>query len=269
MSRFFIDHPIFAWVIALFIMMAGAFAMARLPVAQYPDIASPLITIAANYPGASAKTVEDTVTQVIEQQMGGIDNLLYMYSTSDSSGSTSINLAFETGTDTDIAQVQVQNKLQLALPLLPEEVQRQGTSVAKSAASLFLIIGFVSEDGKLTSAEIGDYVASNVKDALNRIPGVGQTTLSGAQYAMRVWCDPLKLEKYRLNPSDVIAVIREQNNQVAGGQVGASTARPGQEINITLNAASRLQTIEEFENILIRINLTAPFCGSKTSPALS
>ncbi|MDR2744634.1 MAG: efflux RND transporter permease subunit, partial [Desulfovibrio sp.] len=254
MSRFFIDRPIFACVISLFIMLFGALALNRLPVAQYPDIASPLITITANYPGASAKTVEDTVTQVIEQQMGGIDNLLYMYSTSDSSGTAIINLAFETGTDTDIAQVQVQNKLQLAAPLLPEEVQRQGTSVAKSTASLFLIIAFASEDGKMTEAEIGDYVASNIKDALSRLPGVGQVIMVGAQYAMRIWCDPLKLEKYRLNPSEVISIIREQNNQVAGGQVGASPARPGQEINLTLNASSLLRTVEDFENILLRIN---------------
>ncbi|MDR3175100.1 MAG: efflux RND transporter permease subunit [Desulfovibrio sp.] len=259
MSRFFIDRPIFAWVIALFVMMAGSLALIKLPVAQYPDIAPPLITITANYPGASAKTVEDSVTQVIEQQMGGIDNLLYIYSTSDSSGSAFVNLAFETGTDTDIAQVQVQNKLQLAEPLLPEEVQRQGTSVSKSTASMFLIAAFAAEDGKISGEELGDYVASNVKDVLSRLPGVGQVTLVGSQYAMRIWCDPLKLEQYRLNPSDIIAAVREQNNQVAGGQVGASPARPGQEINITLNASSRLKTVEEFENILLRINHDGSF----------
>ncbi|MDR1398241.1 MAG: efflux RND transporter permease subunit [Desulfarculales bacterium] len=254
MSDFFIDRPIFAWVIALFIMMAGSLALMKLPVAQYPDIASPLITVTANYPGASARTVEDSVTQVIEQQMGGIDNLLYIYSTSDSSGSSFINLAFETGTDTDIAQMQVQNKLRLAEPLLPEEVRRQGMSVSKSTASLFLIAAFAAEDEKISEEELGDYVASNVKDNLSRLPGVGQVMMVGSQYAMRIWCDPLKLEQYRLNPSDVIASVREQNNQATGGQTGASPARPGQEINITLNAASRLRTVEEFENILLRVN---------------
>ncbi|MDL2268518.1 efflux RND transporter permease subunit, partial [Desulfosarcina sp. OttesenSCG-928-G17] len=254
MSRFFIHRPIFAWVIAILIMMAGALALSTLPLAQYPDIAPPLISVTARYPGASAKTLEDTVTQVIEQQIRGIDNLLYMYSTSDSSGSAVVNFAFEIGTDTDIAQVQVQNKVQLALPMLPEAVQRQGLSVTKSSASLFLIAGFVSEDGVMSEADVGDYIASHVKDSLARIQGVGDVSLVGAQYAMRIWLDPGKMEQYGLNPSDIIAAVRQQNNQVAGGQVGAYPARAGQEINLTLNAASRLRSAEEFENILLRVN---------------
>ena len=254
MSNFFIDRPIFAWVIAVLIMMGGALALSTLPLAQYPDIAPPLISVTAQYPGASAKTLEDTVTQILERQISGIDNLLYMYSTSDSSGSALVNFAFEIGTDTDIAQVQVQNKVQLALPLLPDEVQRQGLSVSKSSASLFLIAGFVSEDGGMSEADVGDYIASNVKDSLSRIQGVGNVSLVGAQYAMRIWLDPRRMEQYGLNPSDIIAKVRQQNNQVAGGQIGAYPAQIGQEINLTLNASSRLRSAEEFENILVRVN---------------
>ena len=254
MARFFIDRPIFAWVIAILIMMAGSAALFTLPVAQYPEIASPEVAISARYPGASAKTVEDTVTQVIEQQMKGLDNLLYMYSTSDSSGQCTVNFAFKTGTDIDIAQVQVQNKLQLATPLLPEEVQRQGISVTKSVKNFLLVVSFYSEDGSMAEADIGDYVASNIKDPIGRIEGVGDTTLFGAQYGMRIWLDPARMEQYRLNPSDVIAAIREQNAQVTGGQVGAGPAPAGQQINVTINAASRLETVDQFRNILLRTN---------------
>lgn len=254
MSQFFIDRPIFAWVLAILTMIAGALSLATLPVALYPDIASPLVTVRTMYPGASAQSIEDTVTQVIEQQITGVDNLIYMYSTSESSGVATINFAFETGTDLDIAQVQVQNKVQLALPLLPEEVQRQGVSVTKNTASILLIVGLTSEDGSMNDADMGDYVASYIKDPIGRLEGVGSVTLFGAQYAMRVWCDPAKFEQYKLNPADVIAVIREQNNQSTGGQVGASPAISGQEINFTVTSSSRLRLVEEFENILIRIN---------------
>ena len=254
MAKFFIDRPIFAWVIAILIMMAGSLALATLPVAQYPDIASPEISVSATYPGASAKTVEDTVTQVIEQQMKGLDNLLYMYSTSDASGQATVNFAFKTGTNVDIAQVQVQNKLQLATPLLPEEVQRQGISVTKSTKNYLLVISFVSQDGSMSEADIGDYVASNIQDPLGRLEGVGDSTLFGAQYGMRIWLDPARMEQYRLNPSDIIGVIQEQNAQVAGGQVGAGPAPAGQQINVTINAASRLETVDQFRNILVRTN---------------
>ena len=254
MAHFFIDRPIFAWVIAILIMMGGGFALATLPIAQYPGIASPEVAISAIYPGASAKTVEETVTQVIEQQMKGIDNLMYMYSNSDSSGQATINFAFEAGTDIDIAQVQVQNKLQLATPMLPEVVQRQGISVVKSVRNYLLILSVYSEDGSMDEADIGDYLATYIQDPLSRLPGVGETTLFGAQYAMRIWCDPEKFEQYKLNPSDVVAAIQQQNDQVASGKVGALPSLKGQEISVTVNAAERLQTVEEFENIFLRVN---------------
>lgn len=254
MVNFFIDRPIFAWVVAIMIMMGGAFSLARLPIAQYPDIAPPEVEVVATYPGASAKTIEESVTQVIEQKMKGLDNLLYMYSSSDSSGRATLRFAFETGTNADIAQVQVQNKLQLAMPLLPQEVQRQGITVIKSTANYLLLMAFVSEDNSMGSVDIADYVASNIQDSLGLLPGIGDTVLFGAQYSMRIWCDPLKMQQYKLNPSDVIVVIQEQNNQVAGGQVGAAPALRGQEINVTVNASSRFNNVEQFENILLRTN---------------
>lgn len=254
MARFFIDRPIFAWVIGILIMMGGAFALNSLPVAQYPAIAAPEVVVRATYPGASAKAVEDSVTQVIEQQMKGIDNLMYMYSSSDSAGQSIINFAFETGTDIDIAQVQVQNKLQLAMPLLPEEVQRQGVSVNKTASSSLIFISLISKDGSMNGADLTDYLASYVQDPISRLAGVGDVTVYGAPYAMRVWMDPEKFEQYRLNPSDVIAAIRSQNAQVAGGQIAAGPNPPGQEINFTINASERFDSIQQFENIHLRTN---------------
>lgn len=220
MAKFFIDRPIFAWVIAIIIMLAGALAIMKLPVAQYPTIAPPAITIAANYPGADATTVQNTVTQVIEQNMNGIDNLLYMSSSSDSSGNVQLTLTFNSGTDPDIAQVQVQNKLQLAMPLLPQEVQQQGVSVEKSSSSFLMVAGFISEDGTMQQEDIADYVGSNIKDPISRTPGVGDVQLFGSQYAMRIWMDPHKLNNYKLTPVDVINAIKIQNNQVAAGQLG-------------------------------------------------
>ncbi|MDL2313721.1 efflux RND transporter permease subunit [Desulfovibrio sp. OttesenSCG-928-C14] len=252
MAKFFIDRPIFAWVIAILIMLAGTICLYRLPVAQYPSIAAPEVTISAMYPGASAKTVEDTVTQVIEQQMKGLDNLMYMYADSNSFGQATISFAFEAGTDIDIAQVQVQNKLQLATPLLPEEVQRQGVSVTKSVRNFLMVVAFASADGSMEGVDIGDYITTYVQDPISRLPGVGETSIYGAQYAMRIWCDPERMEQYKLNPSDIIAAIRDQNAQVAGGQIGAGPARPGQQINVTINASSRLTSVEQFENILLR-----------------
>ncbi len=254
MASFFIDRPIFAWVIAILIMMAGSLALSTLPIAQYPNIAPPEISVTSTFPGASAKTLEDTVTQVIEQQMKGIDNLNYMYSTSDSTGQSVVTLSFTAGTNVDIAQVQVQNKLQLAMPKLPQEVQRQGVTVAKATKNFLLVIGFVSEDNSMTGADIGDYIASNVQDPISRVPGVGDINLFGAQYAMRIWCDPAKFEQYKVTPSDVSQAIQAQNAQVAGGSLGAAPAVPGQQETMTVIAATRLERAEDFGNILIRTN---------------
>jgi multidrug efflux pump len=252
MARYFIDRPIFAWVIAIVIMLAGLLAMRTLPVAQYPSIAPPAITISASYPGASARTVEDSVTQVIEQKMKGLDGLMYMSSTSESSGSVSVTLTFEGGTDPDIAQVQVQNKLALATPLLPQEVQRQGVQVAKARTSFLMVLGFVSEDGSMSGIDLGDYVAANVQDAIARVQGVGEVQLFGSQYAMRIWLDPARLQAYKLTPADVTAAITAQNAQVSAGQIGGMPALAGQQLNATVTTQSRLQTPQQFRDILLR-----------------
>lgn len=254
MARFFIDRPVFAWVIAILIMLAGVLAIMTLPISQYPNIAPPSVTIDATYPGASSKTVEDTVTQVIEQKMKGIDNLIYMSSTSDSSGQCSITLTFDAGANPDIAQVQVQNKLQLAMPNLPQEVQKQGISVAKRSANFLTIFAFVSEDGSMDNADIGDYVASNLLDPVSRLNGVGDVSMFGNQYAMRIWLDPNKLQKYNLMPSDVINAIQEQNAQVSAGQLGGAPSVAGQQLNVTITAQSRLETTDQFARILLRVN---------------
>lgn len=254
MPKFFIDRPIFAWVIAIITMLAGLLAIIKLPVAQYPTIAPPSVSISANYPGADASTVQNTVTQVIEQNMNGIDNLVYMSSTSDSSGSASIMLTFEAGTDGDIAQVQVQNKLQLAMPLLPQEVQQQGISVDKSTSSFLMVAGFVSADGSMGQYDIADYVGSNIKDPLSRVNGVGETQLFGTQYAMRIWLKPEQLVKYNMTTNDVINAIKVQNNQVAAGQLGGTPPVDGQRLNVSIIAQTRLNSPEEFANILLRVN---------------
>ena len=227
MSRFFIDRPIFAWVLAIVVMLAGVLAINGLPVAQYPSIAPPAISISANYPGASAKTLEDSVTQVIEQKMKGLDGLLYMSSTSESSGSATLTLTFSADTDPDIAQVQVQNKLATATPLLPEEVQRQGVVVAKSARNFLLVVGFASQDGSMSNIDIGDYVSSNIQDIVSRVNGVGEVQLFGSQYAMRIWLDPAKLQDFNLNPADISAAISAQNAQVSAGQLGGMPSVEG------------------------------------------
>ena len=254
MANFFINRPIFAWVLAIILMMAGALAIMQLPVAQYPTIAPPAVAISATYPGADAQTVQDTVTQVIEQNMNGIDNLMYMSSTSDSSGSVTITLTFQSGTDPDIAQVQVQNKLQLAMPLLPQEVQQQGISVEKSSSSFLLVAGFVSDNKNLTQDDISDYVASNVKDTISRTSGVGDVQLFGAQYAMRIWLDSNALNKYQLTPLDVINQLKTQNNQIAAGQLGGTPSIPGQQLNASIIAQTRLKTPEEFGRITLKVN---------------
>lgn len=254
MANFFIKRPIFAWVLAIILMMAGVLAILQLPVAQYPTIAPPAVAISANYPGADAQTVQDTVTQVIEQNMNGIDNLMYMSSTSDSAGSVTITLTFQSGTDPDIAQVQVQNKLQLATPLLPQEVQQQGISVEKSSNSFLMVAGFVSDNPATTQDDISDYVASNVKDSISRINGVGDVQLFGAQYAMRIWLDANLLNKYHLTPVDVINQLKVQNNQIAAGQLGGTPALPGQQLNASIIAQTRLKDPTEFGNVTLRVN---------------
>lgn len=253
MAHFFIDRPIFAWVIAILIMLFGVLAINTLPVAQYPNIAPPEVSITAVYPGANAKTIEDTVVQVIEQKLKGIDNLNYMYSTSDSSGRGEITLSFTAGTDPDIAQVQVQNKLQLATPLLPEMVQRQGVTVMKSTRNFLMVVGFYSEDGSMTEYDIADYVSSFIQDPLSRVPGVGDMFVFGSQYAMRVWIDVPMLEKYQVTVSDIAAAIQSQNAQIPGGQIGGAPAIPGQPINFTVVAMNRLQNVEQFENIMVKV----------------
>ena len=254
MPNFFIDRPIFAWVIAIIIMLAGGLAILKLPVAQYPTIAPPAVTISASYPGADAKTVQDTVTQVIEQNMNGIDNLMYMSSNSDSTGTVQITLTFESGTDADIAQVQVQNKLQLAMPLLPQEVQQQGVSVEKSSSSFLMVVGVINTDGTMTQEDISDYVAANMKDAISRTSGVGDVQLFGSQYAMRIWMNPNELNKFQLTPVDVITAIKAQNAQVAAGQLGGTPPVKGQQLNASIIAQTRLTSTEEFGKILLKVN---------------
>ncbi|KAA9132721.1 efflux RND transporter permease subunit [Marinihelvus fidelis] len=254
MAQFFIGRPVFAWVIALIIMIAGGLAITQLPVSMYPDVAPPNVTINANYPGASAKVVEDSVTQVIEQQMKGLDGLLYLSSTSSASGSAQITLTFDNGTDPDIAQVQVQNKLQLAMPLLPQEVQRQGVNVGKGRSGFLMVVGFVSTDGSMSRNDIADYVNASIVDPISRVQGVGSVQVFGSQYAMRIWLDPNKLDTYRLTPMDISGAIQAQNAQVAVGQLGGTPSVPGQQLNATITAQSRLQTPEEFQRIILRSN---------------
>ncbi|EBP4188843.1 efflux RND transporter permease subunit [Salmonella enterica subsp. enterica] len=254
MANFFIRRPIFAWVLAIILMMAGALAIMQLPVAQYPTIAPPAVSISATYPGADAQTVQDTVTQVIEQNMNGIDNLMYMSSTSDSAGSVTITLTFQSGTDPDIAQVQVQNKLQLATPLLPQEVQQQGISVEKSSSSFLMVAGFVSDNPNTTQDDISDYVASNIKDSVSRLNGVGDVQLFGAQYAMRIWLDANLLNKYQLTPVDVINQLKVQNDQIAAGQLGGTPALPGQQLNASIIAQTRLKDPQEFGKVTLLVN---------------
>lgn len=254
MSKFFIDRPIFAWVLSIILMIAGVLAIMQLPVAQYPTIAPPAIAISASYPGADAQTVQDTVTQVIEQNMNGIDNLMYMSSTSDSAGGVTITLTFKSGTEADIAQVQVQNKLQLAMPLLPQEVQQQGISVEKASSSFLMVVGFTSENKSLNQDDISDYVASNVKDAISRTNGVGDVQLFGAQYAMRIWLNVDMLNKYRMTPVDVVNQLKVQNDQIAAGQLGGTPSVPNQQLNASIIAQTRLKDPEQFGNVTLRVN---------------
>jgi multidrug efflux pump len=254
MVNFFIDRPIFAWVLAIVIMLAGMLAITTLPIAQYPSIAPPAISIQVVYPGASADTVQSTVTQVIEQQLSAIDHLLYFGSESDADGSMTITLYFEQGTNPDIAQVQVQNKLQLATPLLPIEVQQQGLRVAKATRNFLLVIGFYSVDGSMSSEDVSDYIASHVQDPISRTPGVGDYQLFGTQYAMRIWLDPAKLNNYGLTPVDVNNALQAQNIQVPVGELGGLPATRGQRLHATIIGPQRLNSADEFGRVLLKVN---------------
>jgi len=253
MPKFFIQRPIFAIVISLLIMLIGGIALWKMPVEQYPPVSPPSVQIQATFPGASAETMQNTVIQVIEQQMTAIDNLLYMQSTSDDTGQSTTSLTFAAGTDPDIAQVQVQNKLQSAVPRLPSEVQQSGLRVTKSTSDFLMVAAFVSDDDSMTKFDIANYVASNIQDPLSRIPGVGSMNLFGTQYAMRIWLDPVKLTKYQLTPIDVGDAIRAQNVQISGGQLGGTPAVQGQALSATINQATMLRTPEEFNRILLKV----------------
>lgn len=253
MARFFIDRPVFAWVLAIITMMAGVLAIFTLPIEQYPKVAPPTVTITATYPGASAETVENSVTQVVEQNLSGIDNLRY-FSASSSNSSMSISLTFEPGTDPDIAQVQTQNKVQAALPLLPSQVQQQGVTVAKSNSAFSLAVGFYDEEGKMSQYDLSDLLVSQFRDSVSRVNGVGSVRVFGAQRSMRIWLDPDKLYSYNLTPVDVQAAVEVQNTDVSAGQLGGLPAIQGQQINATIQAQSRLQTVADFENIVLRVN---------------
>ena len=254
MARFFIDRPIFAWVVAIMIMVLGTLAITQLPVAQYPNVAPPSISVTASYAGASAETLQDTVTSVIEQQLNGIDNLLYMSSSSDAAGQATVTLFFQPGTDPDTAQVQVQNKVQLATPSLPQTVQQQGVVVAKATRNFMMFFTLSTEDGSMDEVALGNYIAASVLDPIRRVTGVGEAIMFGSQYAMRIWMNPDKLNSYGITSSDVIAAIQDQNRQVPVGQIGANPAVEGQQLNVIMQGRTTLRTTEEFENILLRMN---------------
>ena len=254
MANFFIDRPIFAWVLAILICLTGALAISSLPVEQYPDLAPPNVRITASYPGASAQTLENTVTQVIEQNMTGLDNLMYMSSQSSATGQASITLNFRAGTDPDEAVQQVQNQLQSAMRKLPQTVQNQGVTVRKTGDTNILTIAFVSTDGSMDKQDIADYVASNIQDPLSRVNGVGDIDAYGSQYAMRIWLDPSKLTSYQLTTGDVTRAISSQNAQIAVGQLGGTPSVDRQALNATINAQSLLQTPEQFRDITLRVN---------------
>lgn len=254
LSNFFLNRPVFAWVIAIIIMVFGGLAIHNLPISQYPPIAPPSIAITAFYPGASAETVENSITQIIEQKMTGFDKLLYLSATSDSSGSARIELTFAPGTDPDLAWSQVQNKLQLAMASLPEEVQRSGVKVSKSTRNWLLIVGLISEDGSLTGEDLRDYAQSNLEKVLSRVPGVGEVETFGTQYAMRVWMNPDKLTEYQLTVAEVVSALKTYNVEVSAGQFGGAPAVPGQRLNAAIVVQSLLKTPEEFAAIPIRSN---------------
>ncbi|MES2534080.1 MAG: efflux RND transporter permease subunit, partial [Pseudomonadota bacterium] len=252
MAQFFIDRPIFAWVLSIIVMLAGLMAIRTLPLEQYPNIAPPRVSIVSTYTGASAKTVEDSVTQVVEQQLTGLDNLLYMQGTSNSSGQSRIQLTFAPGTNIDVAQMQVQNKLQPAMARLPQQVQTRGVFVIKGGNDFLMIVSMYSGDGSADAVDVGDYIASNLVDVISRIDGVGEVQTLGTGYAMRIWLDPDKLRKYSLMPSDVNSALSAQNAQVSAGQLGALPATSTQQLNATITARSKLQTVDQFGAVVLR-----------------
>jgi multidrug efflux pump len=252
LSQFFIERPVFAWVVAIVIALGGLLAIQILPVTQYPTIAPPAVTIIASYPGAAAETVQNSVTQVIEQQLTGVDNLLYFSSSSSSNGQVSITATFAPGTNPDIAQVQVQNKVQQALPVLPQEVQQQGVTVLKSQSSFLLVVALYDDSGRYTNIDISDFITSKLQDPLSRVSGVGQAQVFGSPYAMRIWLDPFKLNSYSLTPVDVQNAILAQNVQVSAGELGALPAVKGQQLDATVTAQSRLETPEQFRGIVLK-----------------
>ena len=256
-SRVFIDRPVLAWVISILIMLVGAASVSTLPVEQYPDIAPPAVNVRANYPGASAETVESSVTQVLEQQLTGIEGLIYFSSSSSASGAATVTLDFEQGTDPDIAQVQVQNKVQQALPRLPQAVQQQGLVVTKSNPDFLMVMSIYDETDQSTRGDVADFLISNLQDPLGRIQGVGDVNVFGSQYAMRIWLDPTRLASFQLMPGDVIAAIEAQNTQVAAGQIGGQPAADTQMLNATVTARSRLNTPEQFRNIIVKTQADA------------
>ncbi|HEV7285660.1 MAG TPA: efflux RND transporter permease subunit, partial [Kaistia sp.] len=252
MADFFIDRPIFAWVLAIAVMLAGLLGIYTLPIAQYPEIAPTTVRISATYPGASAETIENSVTKIIEQGMTGLENLDYMSASSTASGQASVQLTFSSGVDPDIAQVQVQNKLQLVQSQLPDAVVAQGITVTKSTSSILMVGGLVSTDGSQSSEDLGDYFSSRFEDSIKRVSGVGDVNVFGSGYAMRIWLDPIKLSKYQMIPSDVVAAIAAQNKQVSAGQLGALPSIDGQQLNVTITAQSQLQTPEQFRDIILK-----------------
>src|SRR3954451_6121714 len=252
MSKIFIDRPIFAWVIAIIIMLMGIGAIVQLPVAQYPDVAPTQINIRASYPGASASTLESSVTQVLEQQLTGIDGMLYFQSSSTARGSVSISVILQKGTNADIAQVQVQNKIQQAISRLPQQVQQQGVTVTKGAPDLLLIVGIFDQTDKSTNFDVSDWLTTNMQDELSRVPGVGDVNVFGSSYAMRIWLDPHKLQSYQLMPGDVITAVQNQNSEIAAGEIGGLPQPEGQLLNATVTAQSRLQTPDQFRNIIVK-----------------
>src|SRR4030088_776374 len=253
MAKFFINRPIFAIVIALLIMLAGALSIFTLPIEQYPPIAPPTVQINTSYPGASATTVNNVVVQVIEQQMSGIDNLIYLSSVSDDTGQSTTTLTFTPGTDPNIAQVQVQNKLQNAVPQLPAAVQQSGVRVTKSTNSFLMVVGFISADNSMSKFDIANYVVSHVQDPISRVNGVGNLSVFGSQYAMRIWLDPNKLASFALTPLDVTAALQAQNVQTAGGQLGGTPAVQNQQLNAAITGETLLRTPEQFDNILLKV----------------
>ena len=263
LARFFVFRPIFAWVISLVIMIAGIVSLYVLPMEQYPDIAPPQINISTTYTGASAQTVENSVTQIIEQQLTGLDGMIYFSSSSSSSGNSRIKITFQQGTDPDIAQVQVQNKVQQILSRLPDDVQKQGLRVVKSQSDFLLLASLYDETEKAEKADIADYLISNLQDSISRLEGVGDVQVFGGQYAMRIWLDPIKLESYKLMPSDIESAISAQNSQASAGKLGGLPVISNQQLSVTVTARSKFKTVSEFENILVKHNSNGSFVKLK------